>query len=39
MVMFQVLGFYGYDDKEEQAANLLFLARIQSLLIKSLSSL
>lgn len=39
MVMFQILGFYGYDDKEEQAANLLFLARIQSPLIKSLSSL
>ncbi len=39
MVMFQVLGFYGYDDRKEQAANLLFLAEIQSLLIKSLSSL
>ena len=26
MVVFPVLGFYGYDDKKEQAANLLFLA-------------
>lgn len=39
MVMFQVLGFYGYDDRGEQAANLLFLAGIQSPLIKSLPSL
>lgn len=39
MVMFPVLGFYGYDDKKEQAANLLFLAGIQSPLIKSLCGL
>lgn len=37
--MLQVLGFYGYDDKKGEAANLLFLAGIQSPLIKSLSSL
>lgn len=39
MVMFPVFGFYGYDDKKEQAANLLFLAGIQSPLIKSLCGL
>lgn len=39
MVIFQLLGFYGYDGKQEQAVNLLFLARMQSLLIKSLSGL
>lgn len=33
------LGFYGYTYNKEQAANLLFLAQIQSPLIKSLSSL
>lgn len=37
MVVFPVLAFYDYDDKTEQAANLLFLAGIQSPLIKSLS--
>lgn len=35
-IPFKILRFYGYDDKKERAANLHFLARRQSPLIRSL---